>query len=285
MQKQSARAWALDILLFVLGSALVAAGLVLFTIPNDIAPGGVSGLATALASLSPVSVGIWSLILNVPLIALSWWKLGFRPLIKTIVTTLLLSAFIELFLRILPPYSNNILLASVLGGVLCGIGMGVIFVRGATTGGTDLISLLLNRVFPNLSVGSLLLIVDATVVVFAVVVFRNIEVALYSIVTIFVTTRTIDAIMQGVDHAKVIYIVTERGDDILALLSEDLGRGVTVLQGRGGYTKRDKHVLMLVTRRNSFAQTLKAIKQIDKQAFIFVTDATEVHGEGFKPME
>ncbi len=283
--KQSARTWALDILAFVFGSALVAAGLVLFTIPNDIAPGGVSGLATALAYFTPVSVGIWSLILNVPLVALAWWKLGFRPLIKTIVTTLLLSAFIELFLRILPPYSNNVLLASVLGGVLSGIGMGMVFVRGATTGGTDLISLLLNRVFPNTSVGSLLLIVDATVVVFAVVVFHNIEVALYSIVTIFVTTRTIDAIMQGVDHAKVIYIVTERGDDILALLADELGRGVTVLQGRGGYTKRDKHVLMLVTRRNSFSQTLKSIKTIDKQAFIFVTDATEVHGEGFKPME
>ena len=283
--KQPARTWALDIFLLVAGSALVAAGLVLFTIPNDIAPGGVSGLATALAFVSPVSVGIWTLLLNIPLVILSWWKLGFRPLSKTILATLLLSGFIELFSRILPPYSNNVLLASVLGGVLCGVGMGVIFVRGATTGGTDLISLLLNRVFPNLSVGSLLLIVDATVVVFAVCVFRNIEVALYSIVTIFVTTRTIDAIMQGVDHAKVIYIVTERGDDILALMAEDLGRGVTVLQGRGGYTKRDKHVLMLVTRRNSFAQTLKSIKQIDKQAFIFVTDATEVHGEGFKPME
>lgn len=282
---QSARTWALDILAFVFGSAMVAAGLVLFTIPNDIAPGGVSGLATALAYFTPVSVGIWSLILNVPLVALAWWKLGFRPLIKTIVTTLLLSAFIELFLRVLPPYSNNILLASVLGGVLCGVGMGVIFVRGATTGGTDLISLMLSRIFPNTSVGSLLLIVDATVVLFAVLVFRNIEVALYSIVTIFATTRTIDAIMQGVDHAKVIYIVTERGEDILALLADDLGRGVTVLQGRGGYTKRDKHVLMLVTRRNSFSQTLKAVKQIDKQAFIFVTDATEVHGEGFKPME
>ncbi len=284
-QKQSARVWALDILLFVFGSAMVAAGLVLFTIPNNIAPGGVSGLATALAHVSPVSVGFWTLILNVPLIALAWWKLGFRPLTKTIVTTLLLSGFIELFLRILPPYTNNVLLASVLGGVLCGVGMGTIFVRGATTGGTDLISLLLNRIFPNTSVGSLLLIVDATVVVFAVCVFRDIEVALYSIVTIFATTRTIDAIMQGVDHAKVIYIVTERGDDILALLAEDLGRGVTVLQGRGGYTRRDKHVLMLVVRRNTFAQTLKSIKQIDKQAFLFVTDATEVHGEGFKPME
>lgn len=283
--KQNARTWALDILSFVLGSAMVAAGLVLFTIPNDIAPGGVSGLATALAYLSPISVGVWTLLLNIPLVALAWWKLGFRPLIKTIVATLLLSGFIELFLRILPPYSNNVLLASVLGGVLCGAGMGIIFVRGATTGGTDLISLLLNRVFPNASVGSLLLIVDATVVVFAVLVFRNIEVALYSIVTIFATTRTIDAIMQGVDHAKVIYIVTERGDDILALLADELGRGVTVLQGRGGYTRRDKNVLMLVTHRNSFAQTLKSVKTIDKKAFIFVTDATEVHGEGFKPMD
>ncbi len=264
---------------------MVAAGLVLFTIPNDIAPGGVSGLATALAYLSPISVGVWTLLLNIPLIALAWWKLGFRPLIKTIVATLLLSGLIELFLRILPPYSNNVLLASVLGGVLCGVGMGIIFVRGGTTGGTDLVSLLLNRVFPNVSVGALLLIVDATVVVFAVLVFRNIEVALYSIVTIFANTRTIDAIMQGVDHAKVIYIVTERGEDILALLADELGRGVTVLQGRGGYTRRDKNVLMLVTRRNSFAQTLKAVKTIDKKAFIFVTDATEVHGEGFKPME
>lgn len=283
--KQTARNWVIDILAILVGSALVAAGLVLFTIPNNIAPGGVSGLSTALAYLTPLSVAVWSLILNIPLVALAWWRLGFRPLARTILATLLLSAFIEVFSYVLPPYTNNVLLASVLGGVLCGAGMGVIFVRGASTGGTDLISLLLNRVFPNFSVGSLLLVVDATVVVFAVFVFRDIEVALYSIVTIFVTTRTIDAIMQGVDHAKVIYIVTERGDDILALLAEDLGRGVTVLQGRGGYTRREKHVLMLVVRRNSFAQTLKAVKQVDKQAFIFVTNASEVHGEGFKPME
>lgn len=283
--KQSARAWFFDIVAIILGSALVAAGLVLFTIPNNIAPGGVSGLATALAHISPITVGIWALILNVPLIVLSWWKLGLRPLFKTVLATLLLSLLIDVFTLILPPYTNNVLLASVLGGVLCGVGMGLIFVRGATTGGTDLISLLLNRIFPNFSVGSLLLVVDATVVLFAVFVFRDIEVALYSIVTIFVTTRTIDAIMQGVDHAKVIYIVTERGEEILSLIAGELGRGVTVLQGRGGYTKRDKNVLMLVTRRNTFAQTMKAVKLADNRAFIFVTDATEVHGEGFKPIE
>lgn len=283
--KQSARAWFFDAVAIIFGSALVAAGLVLFTIPNNIAPGGVSGLATALAYLSPLTVGIWTLILNVPLIVLSWWKLGLRPLLKTVLATLLLSVLIDVFTLILPPYTNNVLLASVLGGVLSGVGMGMIFVRGATTGGTDLISLLLNRIFPNSSVGSLLLMVDATVVLFAVFVFRNIEVALYSIVTIFVTTRTIDAIMQGVDHAKVIYIVTERGEEILSLIAGELGRGVTVLQGRGGYTKRDKNVLMLVTRRNTFAQTMKAVKLADNRAFIFVTDATEVHGEGFKPIE
>jgi len=283
--KQSARAWFFDIVAILLGCASVAAGLVLFTIPNNIAPGGVSGLATALAYISPITVGIWTLILNVPLIALAWWRLGLRPLVKTVLATLLLSLLIDVFTLILPPYTNNTLLASVLGGVLCGVGMGMIFVRGATTGGTDLISLLLNRIFPNFSVGSLLLVVDATVVLFAVFVFRDIEVALYSIVTIFATTRTIDAIMQGVDHAKVIYIVTERGEEILSLIAGELGRGVTVLQGRGGYTKRDKHVLMLVTRRNTFAQTMKAIKIADNRAFIFVTDATEVHGEGFKPIE
>lgn len=283
--KQSARAWFFDIVTILLGCASVAAGLVLFTIPNNIAPGGVSGLATALAYISPITVGIWTLLLNIPLIVLSWWRLGLRPLIKTVLATLLLSLLIDIFTLILPPYTNNILLASVLGGVLCGVGMGMIFVRGATTGGTDLISLLLNRVFPNVSVGSLLLVVDAMVVLFAVFVFRDIEVALYSIVTIFATTRTIDAIMQGVDHAKVIYIVTERGEEILSLIAGELGRGVTVLQGRGGYTRRDKNVLMLVTRRNMFAQTLKAVKLADNHAFIFVTDATEVHGEGFKPIE
>ncbi len=267
------------------GSFLVAAGLVMFTVPNDIAPGGVSGLATALARVSPLSVGYWTLLLNVPLVLLAWWRLGAKPLVKTAAATVLLSLGIELLTPVLPHYTNNPLLASVLGGVLFGVGMGMLFVRGASTGGTDLISLMLGRVFPNASTGMLLLFIDASVVVFAVLVFRNIEVALYSIVTIYVTTRTIDSIMQGVDHAKVIYVVTERGDEINALLSDEMERGVTIINGRGGYTRRDKQVLMIVVRRNIFAQTLKSIKSVDRAAFIFVTSATEVHGEGFKPME
>ena len=264
------------------GCALVALGLTLFTVPNDIAPGGVSGLATALAYVTRVPVGAWSLLLNVPVLLLGWWKLGFRPLAGTVAATLLLSILIDVFSKVVTPYTNNPLLAAVLGGVLMGAGMALVFIRGASTGGTDLISLLLNRAFPNVSVGMLLLIVDAFVVILAVLVFRDIEVALYSIVTIYVATRTVDTILQGVDHAKVIYVVTERGEAVRERLSGELELGVTVLDARGGYTHRNKQVLLVVVRRNAFAQTLARIKQTDGDAFLFVTNAGEVHGEGFK---
>lgn len=280
--KKAARGWAVDLAAIVVGSALVACGLTLFTIPNDIAPGGVSGLATALASVAPLSVGVWTLVLNVPLIALGWWKLGLKPLVKTIVATLLLSLLIDAFTEVIPPYTSNPLLAAVLGGVLCGAGMGFIFLRGASTGGTDLVSMLLNRAFPDISMGTLLLCVDAAVVVFAVCVFRDIEVALYSIVTIFVTSKTIDTIMQGADHAKVIYVVTEHGEEMLPVLAKEIERGVTVVPAEGGYTRRQKQLLTIVTRRNTLTQTVRLVRSLDEGAFLFITDATEVLGEGFK---
>jgi len=277
----------LDAIAVLIGTAVLAAGLAVFTIPNDIAPGGVSGLATALSDLFShrIGVGTLTLLLNIPLFLLSWRVLGFRPLMTTLGATVILSGFIELFVRILPTYTNNVLLAAGLGGVLCGAGMGLLFVRGASTGGTDLLSILLHRIFPNLSVSTLLLCVDAAVVVFAVAVFRNVEVALYSIVTIYVTTKVIDGIMQGVDFAKVIYVVTEQGDAMNTRLAADTECGVTILDARGGYTGREKQLLMVITRRNEFAQTLGLIKSIDKAAFIFVSSATEVHGEGFKTIE
>ena len=167
MTPRRIKAAALDAVILILGSALVAAGLSMFTAPNDIAPGGVSGLATALAYLvgDRISIGLWTFLLNVPLVIVAWRKLGFRPLARTAVATVPLSLFIDLFTAVLPHYTNNILLAACFGGALCGAGMGLLFVRGASTGGTDLLSLLLNRAFPNLSVSRLLLFVDAGVVV------------------------------------------------------------------------------------------------------------------------
>ena len=276
-----------DAVAVLIGTAAVAAGLAVFTIPNDIAPGGVSGLATALAELfgHRIGIGTLTLLLNVPLFLLAWRVLGMKPLLATLAATVTLSVFIDLFCAILPTYTNNVLLAAGLGGVLCGAGMGLLFVRGASTGGTDLLSLLLHRSFPNLSVSTLLMCADAAVVLLAVIVFRNVEVALYSIVTIYVTSKVIDGIMQGVDFAKVIYVVTEQGEAINARLTTETECGVTVLDARGGYTGRDKQLLMVITRRNEFAETLGLIKSIDKAAFIFISSATEVHGEGFKAIE
>lgn len=282
MTRAAIKQTAVDLLAVIVGDALVALGLVMFTVPNDIAPGGVSGLATALAHIAPLSVGVWTLLLNLPLIALAWWKMGLRPLAKTLVATVLLSLFIEWFTRIVPVYTNDALLAAIAGGVLCGIGMGLIFLRGASTGGTDLVSLLLNRAFPNLSVGFLLLAVDSLVVVFAMLVFRDIEVALYSVVTIFATTRTIDAILEGVDHAKVLTVITANGDEMTRRLTEELELGVTVMKGKGGFTKNEKDVLMIVVRRSLFSQTLRLVKSCDPKVFLYIANAAEVYGEGFK---
>ena len=281
--KQPLKQWLIDVPVLLGGAGLVAFGLVMFTIPNDIAPGGVSGFATALChATGALSVGSWSLLLNVPLAAVAWWKLGLRPLLRTLLATVLLSVLTDVFTLFVPPYTNNPLLAACFGGASMGLGLGLLFIRGISTGGTDLLSMLVNRWLPNLPLSKLLLCIDALVVVFAVIVFGNLEVALYSFVTIFITTKAIDGVMQGVDYAKVIHVVTERGDELLKTLADEMGRGVTALPARGGYTGRDKQVLMIVTHRGEFAQTLGIIKRIDPSAFLMVTNATEVHGEGFK---
>ncbi|MBQ5405706.1 MAG: YitT family protein [Oscillospiraceae bacterium] len=272
----------LDVVYSLLGSATVALAVAVFTVPNDIAPGGVSGLATALAYVSPVSVGVWTLLLNVPLLLTAWRLLGPRALAMTLLATVLLSVFIDLFAALLPGYTNNVLLAAVAGGVLSGLGVGVLFLRGISTGGTDLAALLLKNPFPNLPNGIMLLLIDACVVAVAVVIFRDIEVALYSAITIYLSSKVIDALAQGVDYAKVIYVVSERGEEISRVLNECTDRGTTLLNAQGGYTGKDKQLVVTVTRRNVLAQTLRLIRQTDPRAFVFVTDSTEVHGEGFK---
>ena len=272
----------LDVVYSLLGSATVALAVAVFTVPNDIAPGGVSGLATALAYVSPVSVGVWTLLLNVPLLLTAWRLLGPRALAMTLLATVLLSVFIDLFAALLPGYTNNVLLAAVAGGVLSGLGVGVLFLSGISTGGTDLAALLLKNPFPNLPNGIMLLLIDACVVAVAVVIFRDIEVALYSAITIYLSSKVIDALAQGVDYAKVIYVVSERGEEISRVLNECTDRGTTLLNAQGGYTGKDKQLVVTVTRRNVLAQTLRLIRQTDPRAFVFVTDSTEVHGEGFK---
>ena len=278
----SAKNFLIDMVFTIIGSALVGAALSVFVEPNDIAPGGVSGLAIALAYITPIRVSIWTLALNIPLLLCAWRILGKRSLIFTLISTVLLSVFIDLSAAFLPAYTNNPLLAACCGGVVTGLGIGMLFLRGISTGGTDLLALLLKRVFPNIPSGTLLMMIDAAVVAIAVLIFRDIEVALYSAITIFITSKIVDAMAQGVDYAKVIYVVTDRGDKVTEVLNTYTDRGSTIIPAIGGYTKDNKQVVITVTRRNVLSQTLRLIKQTDPAAFTFVMDSTEVHGEGFK---
>ena len=270
-----------DILVCIIGSALVGTALSVFTIPNEIAPGGISGLSTALAYVLGVRVSVLSLVLNIPIMLAAYRLLGKRSFLYTLLSTALLSGFIELA-SFLPVYTGNILIAAVYGGVLTGIGIGILFLRNITTGGTDLIALMLHKAFPNVPHGTILAVIDGIVVLIAVLVFQKIEVALTSELTIYFSSKVIDLIAQGVDYAKVIYIVTDKGKELSAVLNSSTDRGNTVIKAFGGYTGAEKQLVITVTRRNVLAQTLQLIHATDPAAFTFVTDSTEVHGEGFK---
>lgn len=266
----------------LLGAAVSAFGFSCFTIPNHIAPGGVSGLATALAHVTGLSVAALSLLLNIPLFLLAWRQLGWRPLLRALAGTLVFSLVLELMTRVDVVYTNNRLLASVLGGACIGGGLGVMLLRNYNTGGTDLAAMLLRRKLEHLPLGQVLMLLDGAVVVLAVLVFGDIEVALYSVVTLFVTSKVMDGILRGVDYATLLLVVTEQEDLLCAALMEGAGRGITILTGRGAYTGAPKGVLMIAVRRREVPGALRLIRRTDPKAFTILTSANEVRGEGFK---
>jgi uncharacterized membrane-anchored protein YitT (DUF2179 family) len=279
---KSFKSHATDAAAILFGCLLMALGMVVFTIPNRLAPGGVSGLATAIGFVANLPVGVLSFALNVPILVIAWRMFGFKNLIKTIAASVVFSLLIDLLRPYLPVYTNNILLASVLGGALIGAGVGVAFSRGITTGGTDMVSMILRKPFPQIPAGTLLMIIDAIVILIAVIIFKDIEIALYSGVAIFVQGKVIDAIMQGIDFAKVIMVITEMPKEIIAALAEATGRGVTEFEVRGGYTGEKKAMIMTVVRRSEVSEAIRIVKQTDPTAFTILHNATEVRGEGFK---
>ncbi|OQB24084.1 MAG: hypothetical protein BWY11_01362 [Firmicutes bacterium ADurb.Bin182] len=226
-----------------------------------------------------------TLFFNVPIFVTALVMFGWKPLVRTLAASVLFSAFIDLLSPFMFTYTNNVLLAAVFGGVLMGAGLGIIFIRGITTGGTDLVTLILRKPYPGLQAGTLMIVIDSVVVLIAVLIFRDIEIALYSAITIFAAGKVIDAIIQGVDFAKVILIITKRPDDILFELTNSMGRGVTQLPARGGYTREEKSMLLTVARRREISDTLKVVKKIDPESFVILYNAAEVRGEGFKEMD
>lgn len=262
------------------GIFLTALGLDMFLIPNKIAAGGVSGIATILYYLFNLPVGIVMLVINFPLFLASVKVLGMGFGFRSLFGTVVLSIFVDLMAGRVPIPTTDPLLASLYGGVLVGIGIGLVFRNKSTTGGTDLAAALLNN-FTPLTFGQSLMAIDAMVIV-AAGVFFNPESALYALITVFVTARLIDLVQEGVGYSVAAFIISEKHPEIAEAILLQLDRGATALRGRGAYTGIDRDIILSVVAKSEITKLKEIVYKVDPRAFVIVTQAHEVLGEGFK---
>lgn len=283
MGVSTAKQLAADAFFFIIGSALYAVSVNCFTAPNKIAPGGITGLATVANYLFGSPIGTTILILNIPLFVLSFIFLGRAFLLRTVIATVLSSVVIDLTAGVLPVYSGDKLLASLFAGVLSGAGLGLVFIRGGTTGGVDIIGRLLKLKFSHISMGSFMLVLDLIIVLVAGFAYRSIESVLYAIIVFYISSRAVNYILYGTTNNKMIQIVTEKGAEISKAITSETTRGVTILPVKGAYTGKDKEMLICVTRANEVAIINRIVRSIDENPFVIVSQAGDVFGLGFKP--
>lgn len=273
----------LDILFLTFGCLIYSASVAIFTAPNKIAPGGITGIATILYYTFGTPIGIMSLILNIPLFLLGFKFIGGKFIFKTIICTVITSIGVDA-LWFLPKYHGNMLLVVLYGGVLSGIGLGLVFLRGATTGGTDIASRLLKLKWPHVPMGRMMMGLDGIIILISLIVFKSIDSGLYAIIEIFVSSKVIDTLLYGSDTGKMVLVISDKYDEIAKNVIDELDRGVTLLKGRGYYTGSDREVLMCAVRRPQAARLRAIITKADPSAFIIMCEAGDVIGEGFKPI-
>lgn len=281
IEKKTPLRRACDYLLMTVATAIYSAGVSLFLDPNSLAPGGVTGISVILNRLTSLETGTWILLLNIPILAVGMWKFGFRFILSTMYCTVLTSSFTNFFSG-LGPLTGDLLLAAVAGGALIAVGMGLVFKAGSTTGGMDIIIKLLRLKMPYMKTGTLFLTMDAIVVSSAALLFRNIERALYSGLAIFITSVVLDLVLYGRDSAKLLYIISDRHESITRRILEELDIGVTYVNGSGAYSGKEKKVILCVIRKNLSSKAEEIVKEEDPLAFMIITRATEIYGEGYK---
>lgn len=273
----------LPLIIITLGSALYALGFVWCYAPNGIAFGGITGVAQIINYLVPAfPIGVTVIVLNIPLFILGWKLIGGRLLVSSLYAMFISSVFID----VLTPLSDwpvmEPLLACIFGGLLMGLSLGLIFLQGATTGGTDLMARLLKLKLSWLPMGKLLMGIDLAVIVAVSLAFQTLYAALYGLVALYISTIVMDGVLYGMDTAKVAYIISDKNKEISDAIVKDLDRGVTILHGQGAYTGAEKNVLMCAFKQREIAAIKATIKDIDPIAFVIVCNAHEVLGEGFR---
>ena len=268
--------------IIALGSVLFGLAFDWFFDPNQVAMGGITGLAQVINALLPgIPVGVLTIVLNVPLFIAGWRYIGFHLLASSLFSMAVSSVAIDLIAVAYPFGPMDPMLATLCGGALMGLSLGMVFSQGATTGGTDIVARLLKLRWPWLPLGKLILVPDGVVLALAALAFGRVEAALYGAVGLFVATRVMDTVLYGLDTSKVAYIISDQWETLIQVLLKEQDRGVTILRGQGAYTGRDKQVLMVAFKQRDIVQIKRTVHQLDPQAFLIVCDAHDVLGEGF----
>ena len=280
-------------LILILGCVIYAISVAVFSAPNNIAPGGIVGVSTVIHYLYPaLPVGATTLFLNIPIFLWGGLVLGWKYLTRSLVATAISSLFIDFFSmafmqKIIPPYVGDSMLVAVFGGLLCGVGLALIFYCGSSTGGTDIVSRIMHEKKPHISMGNFMLAVDFLVIVVSAFVFDNIDNALYALIFIFVSAKIIDTVLYGMsrNNGKLLFIVTSHHKAVTEQILSKVDRGVTLLDAQGGYRQDNKKVLLCALRPQQVHMTTTIVKKIDPEAFIIITTANAIKGRGFPAID
>ena len=283
MNKQSFARTLWCYLWITVGSVIYAIGFDWMFVPNHIGSGGVTAIGQILNHFIPgLPIGMVVLVINIPLFLLGWRFLGGHLLVSSLYAMAATSILVDLFAALISFQPMDPLLASVFGGVLVGLALGMVFSQGATTGGTDLIARLLKLPFAWLPMGKLLLGVDLVMLIAVGIAFQNLNSALYGLISLYISSIIMDWVLYGMDSSKVAYIISAQSEEICAAIVRQMGRGVTILPGRGAYSGEEKKVLMCAFKQREIAVIKAAVKGIDPDAFLIVCPAHEILGEGFR---
>lgn len=276
----------LDFLFILAGSVIYALSVNAFTSPNHIAPGGITGLSTLINYMFGTPIGLMAFLINIPIILWAVLEIGYKLVVKTMVAIVISSLMIDLFSYFIPAYQGDMLLVALFAGICEGVGLSLTFIRGATTGGTDMLARLLGRRLPHLSMGKLMLAIDGVIVVISAFVYGSIENAMYACIVIFVSTKLIDAILYGTDSGtgKLFFVMSPKVRSMGDRIIKELDRTVTYLDSHGGYTKEPGETMICAVRRFEVYQIQAIIREEDRDAFVIVGDAGEITGEGFRPV-
>lgn len=265
----------------LIGCLISSIGISVFLLPNQLSNGGFAGIATIGYYFFKIPMSRTILLLNIPFFIWGYFKLGKSFMLKTIITTILYSIFIDIFSKI-PPLTDDRFLASIYGGIIVGLGLALIFKAGSSTGGTDLIAYIVQSYKNGFKISNILVILDIFVVTLNLIFFKQIEIGLYSTIGIYIIGKMLDVVFEGINFSKMIYIISEKYEDIADKITQDMHRGLTGFYGKGMYTNKEKTIILCVTNRRNVIFIKNIAQEIDPYAFIIITDAREVYGLGFK---